>query len=68
MPVKTVFVVLQNHHVDIIAEDADDYIAVYVVIQRTVNVPDLPSVPSRNTYPFFKLSLPICIPEVFENE
>ena len=26
------FVVLQNHHVDIIAEDADAYIAVYVVI------------------------------------
>lgn len=33
------FVVLQNHHVDIIAEDADDYVAVYAVIPEDCECP-----------------------------
>ncbi len=33
------FVVLQNRHVDIIAEDADDYIAVYAVIPEDCECP-----------------------------
>lgn len=34
------FVVLQNHHVDIVVEDVDDYIAVYALIPEDCAMPD----------------------------
>lgn len=41
------FVVLQNHHVDIIAEDNDDYIAVYAIIPEDCERPGF----SKRSFP-----------------
>lgn len=41
------FVVLQNHHVDIIAEDVDEYIAVYVIIPEDCEYPGF----SKRSFP-----------------